>query len=89
MEKRHFEKALEHRDTGAAYVNLALISLQKGSETSDPRIGVDYLREAKLYCEKSVCVAMKEEDSSMKDESKDTAMELLEKINDMLEKMSS
>jgi tetratricopeptide (TPR) repeat protein len=46
----HFERAVQYRKIGNAYVNLALLALQKGSQSMDPAVGVAALNEAKGHC---------------------------------------
>lgn len=53
MAKHYFKEALKHRKIGTAYVNLALLSLQEGSQSSDARVGVAALTDAKELCQKA------------------------------------
>jgi tetratricopeptide (TPR) repeat protein len=54
MAKHYFQEALKHRKLGNAYVNLALLALQEGSQSLDPRVGLSALAEAKELCEKAL-----------------------------------
>lgn len=54
MAKHYFKEALKHRKIGKAYVNLALLTLQDGSKSTDPRVGLSALAQAKELCEKAL-----------------------------------
>jgi tetratricopeptide (TPR) repeat protein len=54
--KYHFEQALGYRQIGKAYVNLAVLALQKASMTMDPSEGIAALQEAKIHCEKALAL---------------------------------
>jgi tetratricopeptide (TPR) repeat protein len=54
--KYHFEQALGYRQIGKAYVNLAVLALQKASMTRDPSEGIAALQEAKIHCEKALAL---------------------------------
>ena len=77
MAKHYFEQALTFRPMGTAHVNLALLALQKGSNTMDPRAGTACLEEAKNHCEKAVGL---NDDT----QAKQMATRLLEDIDQML-----
>ena len=78
MAKHHFEQALQ---VGTAHVNLALLALQKGSQTMDPMAGIAALEEAKEHCEKAIAL-----DNSV--ESTKRALHLLGDINLRMEKVN-
>ena len=80
LARLHFEKALKHRQVGAAHVNLALLDLQKASTIRDPKAGMEVVMSAKSHCEE----AMKVNDT---EESMKTATRLLNDINGMLDQM--
>ena len=52
----HFEQALGYRQIGKAYVNLAVLALQKASMTMDPSEGIAALQGAKILCEKALAL---------------------------------
>jgi tetratricopeptide (TPR) repeat protein len=54
--KYHFEQALGYRQIGKAYVNLAVLALQKASMTRDPSEGIAALQEATIHCEKALAL---------------------------------
>jgi tetratricopeptide (TPR) repeat protein len=49
-----FLQAIQHRKVGTAYVNLALLTLQQGSESRDPQVGQKALDGAKEFCDKAL-----------------------------------
>jgi tetratricopeptide (TPR) repeat protein len=77
MAKHYFKEAIKYRKIGTAYVNLALLALQEGSQSGDPQVGLNALREAKDLCEKATEL---EEDK----QSVATAAKLLDDIDIML-----
>ena len=52
--RKNFEIALNYREIGSAHVNLALLTLAEGQLSSDPRVGLRALNEAKEHCRKAV-----------------------------------
>ena len=58
LAKHHFELAIEYRpdNMGTAYVNLALLSLRKGSSigADNPKIGIQCLEEAESYLNSAI-----------------------------------
>ncbi len=52
--RESFEIALKYRDIGSAHVNLALLILAEGQQSTDPRVGIRALNEAKEHCETAV-----------------------------------
>ena len=58
LAKHHFELAIEYRpdNMGTAYVNLALLSLRKGSSigADNPKIGTQCLEEAESYLNSAI-----------------------------------
>jgi tetratricopeptide (TPR) repeat protein len=77
----HFEQALGYRQIGKAYVNLAVLALQKASMT---RVGVSIaaLQEAKTYCGKAL---------ALNDDPQSTVManRLVDDIDRMLQQSSN
>ena len=49
-----FLQAIQHRKVGTAYVNLALLTLQQGSESRDPEVGRKALDGAQEFCEQAL-----------------------------------
>jgi len=52
--RNNFETALKYREMGSAHVNLALLALAEGQVSTDPRDGMDALKEAEGHCRKAV-----------------------------------
>ena len=80
MAKHYFKEALKHRKIGTAYVNLALLSLQEGSQSIDPRVGMKALTEAKELCQQAT--DLNDDPQAIK-----MATKLLKDIDTMLEQM--
>lgn len=49
-----FLQAIQYRKVGNAYVNLALLTLQEGSQSRDPQVGIKALDGAKEFCESAL-----------------------------------
>ena len=81
MAKHYFQQALKHRKIGTAYVNLALLLLQEGSESSDPRVCVAALTDAKELCQNAAAL---NDDT----QAKNMATKLLKDIDFMLMQMN-
>jgi len=52
--RKNFKIALQYREIGSAHVNLALLVLAEGQQSSDPRVGIRALKEAEEHCRKAV-----------------------------------
>jgi tetratricopeptide (TPR) repeat protein len=80
MAKHYFKEAIKYRKIGTAYFNLALLVLQEGSQSTDPQVGLNALKEAKDLFEKAIEL---EDDK----QSVATAAKLLDDIDIMLNQM--
>lgn len=80
MAKHYFKEAINNRKIGTAYVNLALLALQEGSQSTDPQAGLTALTEAKDLCE--LATELKDDKQSLS-----AAAKLLQDIDIMLKQM--
>ena len=78
--KQYFQNALQYRPIGTAYVNLALLTLKEGSQSTDPQVGLKALTEAKELCEQAT--ALQDDPQSIA-----TSQKLLQDIDNMLGQM--
>jgi len=80
--RKHFQIALDNREIGSAYVNLALLTLKQGQQSTQPEKAVQALKEAKVYCTKAI--NLNDESDGFK-----TATKMLIDIDSMLSQAQS